>query len=80
LQKYDTILGFFAGNEAMNLPSTTSAAEFVKAAVRDTKVYIEAKNYRPLRVGYAANGVPDIYLNVAAYLNCGDDQGSLINF
>ncbi|EAW06870.1 glycoside hydrolase family 72 protein [Aspergillus clavatus NRRL 1] len=77
LAKYTNVIGFFAGNEVSNTKQTTDASAFVKAAVRDMKAYIKAKNYRPMGVGYATNDDSDIREKMADYFNCGDAEDSI---
>jgi hypothetical protein len=77
LQKYNNVLGFFAGNEVSNNVSNTDASPFVKAAVRDMKAYIKQKNYRPIGVGYATNDDADIRQGLADYFNCGKTEESI---
>ena len=80
LANYTNVLGFFAGNEVSNAANNTDASAFVKAAVRDTKAYIKAKDYRTIGVGYATNDDADIRVNMADYFNCGDDAANSIDF
>ncbi|CAI6338868.1 unnamed protein product [Periconia digitata] len=72
MSKYTNTLGFFAGNEVSNQKNNTLASAFVKAAVRDSKAYIKAKNYRSIGVGYATNDDADIRENLANFFDCGD--------
>jgi hypothetical protein len=70
LSKYKNAIGFFAGNENVSAGNQTAAAAFVKAAVRDTKGYIAAQNYRrTLGVGYATADVPTRD-DLASYFAC----------
>jgi 1,3-beta-glucanosyltransferase GAS1 len=82
LSQYDNVIGFFAGNEVSNNASNTEASAYVKAAVRDTKNYIAAKQAaggRWMGVGYAANDDANIRHNLADYFNCGN-QSEAIDF
>ncbi|CAK4030722.1 carbohydrate-binding module family 43 [Lecanosticta acicola] len=77
MANYTNVLGFFAGNEVSNAPNNTDASAFVKAAVRDSKAYIKARNYRTIGVGYATNDDADIRVNMADYFNCGDTASAI---
>lgn len=77
LAQYSNVLGFFGGNEVSNEKDNTDASAYVKAAVRDMKQYIKAKNYRPMGVGYATNDDADIRSKMADYFNCGDEDESI---
>ncbi|KAL4811121.1 Glucanosyltransferase-domain-containing protein [Aspergillus unguis] len=77
MSKYSNVIGFFAGNEVSNTPQTTEASAFVKAAVRDMKAYIKAKNYRTMGVGYATNDDSSIRVDMANYFNCGDKEDAI---
>ncbi|CEN59602.1 Putative 1,3-beta-glucanosyltransferase gel3 [Aspergillus calidoustus] len=77
LSQYTNVIGFFAGNEVSNDPKTTGASAFVKAAVRDMKRYIKAKNYRTMGVGYATNDDSSIRVDMADYFNCGSKEESI---
>ncbi|KAL4977439.1 Glucanosyltransferase-domain-containing protein [Aspergillus desertorum] len=77
LSQYSNVIGFFAGNEVSNNPETTDASAFVKAAVRDMKRFIKAKNYRAMGVGYATNDDSSIRMDMANYFNCGEKENSI---
>lgn len=74
---YKNVIGFFGGNEVTNNASNTDASAFVKAAVRDTKAYINSTADRWLGVGYAANDDSTIRDNMAYYFNCGDEESAI---
>ncbi|KAF2451172.1 carbohydrate-binding module family 43 protein [Karstenula rhodostoma CBS 690.94] len=70
LSKYKNVIGFFAGNENVSSGNQTAAAAFVKAAVRDTKGYIQSQKYRSsMGVGYATADVPTRD-DLATYFAC----------
>lgn len=77
MAKYTNTLGFFAGNEVSNEKNNTEASAFVKAAVRDMKRYIKARNYRPMGVGYATNDDASIRVDMANYFNCESADDSI---
>ncbi|CAG8557566.1 17658_t:CDS:2 [Acaulospora morrowiae] len=76
--RYTNTLAFFAGNEVTNNKSNAQASPFVKAALRDIKMYIKdnvMKNGgRYVPVGYSSNDDPDIRVSLAEYFNCGNDD------
>lgn len=74
---YSNVIGFFAGNEVSNNKTNTNASAFVKAAVRDTKAYIKAKNYRQMYVGYATNDDATIRADLEKYFNCGNTSEAI---
>ncbi|KAI5956105.1 PHR2 [Candida margitis] len=71
---YTNVLGFFAGNEVTNDETNTDASAFVKAAIRDTKAYMKAKDYRSIPVGYSSNDHSGIRVALADYFACGDED------
>lgn len=76
---YDNVLGFFAGNEVINMANNTYTATYVKAVVRDLKKYIKARNYRAIPVGYSAADIESNRELAAQYFNCGDDADARID-
>ncbi|ODQ77131.1 carbohydrate-binding module family 43 protein [Babjeviella inositovora NRRL Y-12698] len=75
MHKYPNMLGFFAGNEVSNDCNTTAASPFVKASIRDTKMYISASKYRKIPVGYSSNDDAETREKVANYFVCDDSDG-----
>ena len=73
---YSNVLGFFAGNEVTSNYSNSDASAFVKAAIRDTKAYLSAQNYRAIPVGYAANDDSATREPEAEYFACGGSSVS----
>ena len=76
---FQNVLGFFAGNGIVTDSSTSPAAAFVKAAVRDLKSYINSKYSRDIPVGYELNA-GDNYDILSSYLTCGDNITAAIDF
>ncbi|CAM0138282.1 1 3-beta-glucanosyltransferase gel4 [Umbelopsis sp. WA50703] len=77
---YPNLFGFFAGNEVTTNTSTTAASAFVKASLRDLKLYIKSKGVRDIPVGYANNDDPEIRDNIKDYFNCGDKADARADF
>ncbi|KAF8243285.1 glycolipid anchored surface protein GAS1 [Wilcoxina mikolae CBS 423.85] len=78
--KYDNTLAFFSANEVVNDALTTSAATYVKAVTRDMRKYIKARKLRSIPVGYSAADVAENRMEMAKYLNCGDDADARSDF
>lgn len=74
MSQYNNTLGFFAGNEVINDDSTTPAAAYVKAVVRDIKTFQRHTGLRLIPVGYSAADVEENRIQSAHYFNCGDDE------
>ncbi|KAF8898483.1 carbohydrate-binding module family 43 protein/Glycoside hydrolase family 72 protein [Infundibulicybe gibba] len=73
--KYDNVLAFNVGNEAV-VQNSTAAAPFVKAAARDIKAYLASKSSTTL-VGYSAiNGAGNFRDPLANYLTCDPSNGN----
>ena len=70
--KYNNLFGFIAGNEVTNDKTNTQASAYVKAALRDIKVYIKNTKSRQIPVGYASNDDEYIRDAIKDYFNCGD--------
>jgi len=67
--KYDNVLAFNVGNEAV-VSNATATAAYVKAAARDIKSYLKSKSSSVL-VGYAAINGPSTFRDpLANYLSC----------
>jgi len=78
--KYDNTLGFFSGNEVVNSVNSTASATYVKAVTRDMHAYIKKQSKRSIPVGYSAADVKENREQMAAYLNCGDDETARSDF
>lgn len=74
MSQYNNTLGFFAANEVINDETTTPAATYVKAVVRDIKTFQRNTGLRHIPVGYSAADVEENRLQSALYFNCGDDE------
>ncbi|KAH3679854.1 hypothetical protein WICMUC_000597 [Wickerhamomyces mucosus] len=76
LNKYDNLLGFFAGNEVTNDKTNTDASPFVKASIRDIKNHIQEQGYRKIPVGYSTNDDSETRKNLADYFACEPDNST----
>jgi hypothetical protein len=73
-------LAFFSANEVVNDAKTTSSATYVKAVTRDMRKYIKARKLRAIPVGYSAADVAENRLQMAHYMNCGNDADARSDF
>ncbi|OMJ23830.1 Protein EPD1 [Smittium culicis] len=69
---YDNILGFVAGNNVTVDINTVPASAFVKASIRDIKIYLKYKNIN-IPVGYSGLNNYDIVSSSQRYFSCGND-------
>lgn len=79
---YPNLLGYFAGNEIINEQSSTDAAMYIRAVVRDLREYISLHAPRTIGVGYSAADVSDVLLDTFNYLACtlSNDTMSKVDF
>jgi len=78
---YPNLLGFFAGNEVVNdVKSAEADPPYIRAVTRDLKQYIKKNAQRAIPVGYSAADSADGQRAMWAYLTCGDDDDSKIDF
>ncbi|KAF2267726.1 hypothetical protein CC78DRAFT_565914 [Lojkania enalia] len=73
-QKYDNLLGFFAGFDTFDQTNTTNAAEYVKAAITDMKAYRDFMQYRKIPIGYVAYDIAELRTLQQDYFDCGNDS------
>lgn len=79
MQKYDNLLGFFAGNEVVTDETNIKSAPFVRASVRDTKLYIKEKKFRTIPVGYSTNDDAKTRNYLREYFVCENEDTMLSN-
>ncbi|CAI5759646.1 unnamed protein product [Candida verbasci] len=79
---YNNTLAFIAGNEIVNDPISASvSAPYIKAVVRDLKLYISKHSPRQVPVGYSAADDLNYRISLAKYLECYyDDVNEAIDF
>jgi 1,3-beta-glucanosyltransferase GAS3 len=79
---FPNLLGFFAGNEIINEQSSTDAAMYIRAVVRDMREYISLHAPRDIGVGYSAADVSSVLLDTYNYLACtlSNDTMSKVDF
>ncbi|KAK4494131.1 hypothetical protein PRZ48_014429 [Zasmidium cellare] len=74
-KSYPNTLGFFAGNEIINDPSTAQdPPPYIRAVQRDLKNYIAAHANRVIPVGYSAAQVQEVLEDTWAYLQCNNSD------
>lgn len=68
---YNNTLAFFAGNEIINDKiSATNSPVYVKAVIRDMKMFIKENGIRSIPVGYSAADDLAYRTSLAEYLEC----------
>ncbi|OLY84163.1 1,3-beta-glucanosyltransferase gel4 [Smittium mucronatum] len=77
--KYPNVAGYLIGNEVITGNDTTPSAAFVKASVRDMKLYMKEKRYESY-IGYADIDKDSVRINDSRYFDCGNDTNSKIDF
>ena len=78
MASYPNTLGVLVGSQIINKTERTPAAPYIRAVVRDLKLYMalaaNESNQRILPIGYATSGSGEIARNVFDYLAGGDPQ------
>lgn len=75
--KYNNLIAFIAGNEVTNDKTNTLASAYVKASLRDIKVYLKNTKSRKIPVGYASNDDEFIRDAIKDYFNCGEEDSQV---
>jgi len=78
--KYKNTALFFSANEVVDDKTTTPAATYVKALTRDMHNYMTKHLKRQIPIGYSAADVDTNRVQMAHYLNCGDDATARSDF
>lgn len=78
--KYKNTAMFFSANEVVNDKTTTPSATYVKALTRDMHNYMSKHLDRQIPIGYSAADVDSNRVQMAHYLNCGDDATARSDF
>lgn len=69
---YNNTLGFFAGNEVINDEKSAGASpSYIRAVVRDIKLYLASNSLRRVPIGYSAADDLKFRNSLAEYLACG---------
>ncbi|KAJ5811465.1 hypothetical protein N7474_007766 [Penicillium riverlandense] len=77
---YENLLGFSFGDQIIKQSGDIGVAPSVKAAVRDLKAYIAAREYRAIPVGYSGTDILEVCLQLAEYMVCGGNSSEAIDF
>ncbi|KAK3639170.1 hypothetical protein LTR22_017546 [Elasticomyces elasticus] len=68
---YPNLLGFVVSGHTVRSRANTGMAEVLRAAVRDTKAFIQARGGRHIPVGLSANDIRELMMKMIKYFSAG---------